>query len=64
MSNLCYFQHQNMRQMKQFVQDLYSSVEGGLFTAAGTVPCKDMRDLGGQHQEFCLGQRILEVDIV
>lgn len=50
--------------MKQFVQDLYSSVEGGLFTAAGTVPCKDMRDLGGQHQEFCLGQRILEVDIV
>lgn len=32
-----------MRQMKQFVQDIYLSVEGGLFTAAGTVPCKDIR---------------------
>jgi len=61
MNGLCYFQHRNtlMRQMKQFVQVFYLS-RWTVSAAAGTIPCKDVGDLGGQHQKFCLGQRILD----
>lgn len=41
-------------------QDLFICGRWAVSTPSGTMPCKDTRDLGGQHQEFCLGQRIFE----